>query len=102
MLGVGLALVASFAWGIGDFIGGVKARVLPVLSVLVGVAALASVVGTGVKGTISSGGRPAAVAWGYTCTCRSMRPGSTSFPVAAITAFALSAGICASTAEIRP
>jgi len=28
--------------------------------------------------------------------------GHTSFPAAAITAFALSAGICASTAEIRP
>lgn len=35
MLGVGLALVASVAWGVGDFIGGVKTRVLPVLSVLV-------------------------------------------------------------------
>lgn len=35
MLGVGLALVASVAWGIGDFIGGVKTRVMPVLSVLV-------------------------------------------------------------------
>jgi drug/metabolite transporter (DMT)-like permease len=35
MLGVGLALVASVAWGIGDFIGGAKTRVLPVLVVLV-------------------------------------------------------------------
>ena len=35
MLGVGIALLASFAWGIGDFIGGMKSRVLPVLSVLV-------------------------------------------------------------------
>ena len=35
MLGVGLALIASFAWGIGDFIGGMKSRVLPVISVLV-------------------------------------------------------------------
>jgi drug/metabolite transporter (DMT)-like permease len=35
MLGVGLALIASFAWGIGDFIGGMKSRVLPVLTVLV-------------------------------------------------------------------
>jgi drug/metabolite transporter (DMT)-like permease len=35
MLGVGLALLASVAWGIGDFIGGAKTRVLPVLVVLV-------------------------------------------------------------------
>lgn len=36
MLGVGLALVASLAWGVGDFIGGSKTRVIPVLTVLVG------------------------------------------------------------------
>jgi drug/metabolite transporter (DMT)-like permease len=35
MLGIGLALVASLAWGFGDFIGGSKSRVLPVLAVLV-------------------------------------------------------------------
>jgi drug/metabolite transporter (DMT)-like permease len=35
MLGIGLALAASFAWGVGDFIGGSKTRVLPVLAVLV-------------------------------------------------------------------
>ena len=35
MLGVGLALIASVAWGVGDFIGGLKTRVMPVLSVLV-------------------------------------------------------------------
>jgi len=35
MLGVGLALAASVAWGVGDFIGGAKARMLPVLVVLV-------------------------------------------------------------------
>jgi drug/metabolite transporter (DMT)-like permease len=35
MLGIGLALVASLAWGVGDFIGGSKARVLSVLPVLV-------------------------------------------------------------------
>ena len=34
MLGIGLALAASFSWGIGDFIGGMKSRVLPVLVVL--------------------------------------------------------------------
>jgi drug/metabolite transporter (DMT)-like permease len=36
MLGIGLALCASLAWGVGDFIGGMKTRVLPVLVVLVG------------------------------------------------------------------
>jgi drug/metabolite transporter (DMT)-like permease len=35
MLGVGLALAASLCWGLGDFIGGLKSRVLPVLVVLV-------------------------------------------------------------------
>jgi drug/metabolite transporter (DMT)-like permease len=35
MLGIALALGASLAWGFGDFIGGSKSRVLPVLTVLV-------------------------------------------------------------------
>jgi drug/metabolite transporter (DMT)-like permease len=35
MLGIGLALLASLAWGVGDFIGGSKSRVLPVLVVIV-------------------------------------------------------------------
>jgi hypothetical protein len=35
MLGIGLALLASLAWGFGDFIGGSKSRVLPVLVVIV-------------------------------------------------------------------
>lgn len=35
MLGVGLALAASLCWGFGDFIGGTKTRILPVLAVLV-------------------------------------------------------------------
>ncbi|HYZ30636.1 MAG TPA: DMT family transporter [Thermoleophilaceae bacterium] len=35
MLGIGLALAASLCWGFGDFIGGSKSRVLPVLVVLV-------------------------------------------------------------------
>lgn len=35
MLGIGLALGASLCWGFGDFIGGTKTRVLPVLVVLV-------------------------------------------------------------------
>ncbi|MGH3104503.1 MAG: EamA family transporter [Gaiellaceae bacterium] len=34
MVGVVLALAASLSWGVGDFIGGVKSRSLPVLSVL--------------------------------------------------------------------
>ena len=35
MLGVALALAASLCWGVGDFIGGSKSRILPVLVVLV-------------------------------------------------------------------
>ncbi|HEX6714362.1 MAG TPA: EamA family transporter [Thermoleophilaceae bacterium] len=35
MLGIGLALAASLCWGFGDFIGGSKSRVLPVLVVLI-------------------------------------------------------------------
>src|SRR3954451_4784133 len=35
MLGIALGLAASLAWGVGDFIGGAKTRVLPVLTVLV-------------------------------------------------------------------
>ena len=35
MLGIALGLAASLAWGVGDFIGGSKSRVLPVLCVLV-------------------------------------------------------------------
>jgi drug/metabolite transporter (DMT)-like permease len=35
VLGIGLALLASLMWGFGDFIGGSKSRVLPVLVVLV-------------------------------------------------------------------
>lgn len=34
MLGVGLALLASCMFGVGDFIGGSKSRVLPVLTVI--------------------------------------------------------------------
>lgn len=34
MLGVGLALLASLMFGVGDFIGGLKSRVLPVLAVI--------------------------------------------------------------------
>ena len=33
-MGVLLALAASASWGFGDFLGGVKARVLPALTVL--------------------------------------------------------------------
>lgn len=53
-----LALCASLSWGVGDFVGGVKARVLPALTVLAvsqpfGLAALGLAVavrGTGVPG----------------------------------------------------
>src|SRR5437763_890057 len=34
-MGVGLALVASAMWGFSDFVGGLKAKTLPLLSVLV-------------------------------------------------------------------
>src|SRR5215212_7938689 len=34
MLGVGLALIASLMFGVGDFIGGSKSRVVPVLTVI--------------------------------------------------------------------
>ena len=34
MIAIALALGASLAWGVGDFIGGIKSRVLPVLTVL--------------------------------------------------------------------
>ena len=53
-----LALAASLSWGVGDFLGGVKARVLPTLTVLAasqpfGLAALGIAVlarGTGIPG----------------------------------------------------
>jgi hypothetical protein len=53
-----LALGASLTWGVGDFLGGLKARVLPALIVLAvsqpfGLAALGLVVavrGTGIPG----------------------------------------------------
>jgi drug/metabolite transporter (DMT)-like permease len=35
VLAIGLALGASFAWGLGDFLGGLKSRTLHVLTVLV-------------------------------------------------------------------
>ncbi|MDX6513972.1 MAG: hypothetical protein QOE36_3476, partial [Gaiellaceae bacterium] len=34
MLAVALALAASGAWGVGDFLGGLKSRVLPPVSVM--------------------------------------------------------------------
>ena len=34
MLGIGLALLASVSWGVGDFIAGTRSRVIPVLVVL--------------------------------------------------------------------
>ena len=58
-----LALGASLTWGVGDFLGGLKARVLPALIVLAvsqpfGLAALG--VAVGVRGTGIPGGE---VAW---------------------------------------
>ena len=58
MLSAFLALSASLTWGVGDFLGGVKARVLPALTVLAtsqpfGLAALGVAVavrGTGIPG----------------------------------------------------
>ena len=58
-----LALAASLSWGVGDFLGGVKARVLPSLTVLAasqpfGLAALG--IAVAVRGTGIPGGE---VAW---------------------------------------
>jgi len=59
----GLALAASLAWGFGDFLGGVKSRVMPALAVMAasqpfGLAVLA--VAVAVRGTAPPGGE---VAW---------------------------------------
>ena len=35
MLAVALALAASMLWGVGDFLGGLKSRTLPLLGVLI-------------------------------------------------------------------
>ncbi|HVP74920.1 MAG TPA: DMT family transporter [Gaiellaceae bacterium] len=63
MLSAGLALAASLAWGFGDFLGGVKSRVLPALVVMgasqpFGLAILAVMVA--VRGTAPPGPE---VAW---------------------------------------
>ena len=63
MLSAGLALAASLAWGFGDFLGGVKSRVLPALLVMgasqpFGLAILA--VAVAVRGTPPPG---AEIAW---------------------------------------
>ena len=43
MVAVSLALIACFAWGIADFLGGLKSRVLPVITVLM----LSGIIGLG-------------------------------------------------------
>jgi len=63
VLAAGFALGASLAWGLGDFLGGVKSRVLPVLAVMAasqpfGLAVLA--VAVAVRGTAPPGPE---VAW---------------------------------------
>ncbi len=65
MLGPLLALGASLSWGLGDFLGGLRARRLPLLTVLVvsqaaGVASIALVVA--VRGEGAPGGRHLAYA----------------------------------------
>lgn len=43
MLAIGLALVASLSWGAADFVGGIKSRALPLLTVI-GVSQLAGLI----------------------------------------------------------
>jgi drug/metabolite transporter (DMT)-like permease len=65
VLGIALALLASLAWGFGDFIGGSKSRVLPVLVVLAcsQVVGLACIVAVAlVAGEPAPGSREAAFA----------------------------------------
>ena len=73
MLGAVLALGASVAWGVGDFLGGLKARTLPALAVMAfsqpfGLALLAVVVVVR--------GRPAP-GWSLTWACLSALLGTT-------------------------
>ena len=54
MVAVSLALIACFAWGIADFLGGLKSRVLPVITVLMlsGIIGLGFVIAVvGIRGT---------------------------------------------------
>ncbi|MGA9761657.1 MAG: DMT family transporter [Gaiellaceae bacterium] len=54
MLGIGLALAASLSWGLSDYLGGVKSRIVPLLT-LIAVSQLAGLALIGViTGTTSS------------------------------------------------
>lgn len=98
MLSAFLALSASLSWGVGDFLGGVKARVLPALTVLAtsqpfGLAALAITVavrGTGIPGDEVAWSALAAVfgTIGLLAFYRGMAAGAISViaPIAAIAA----------------
>lgn len=98
MLSAFLALTASLSWGVGDFLGGVKARVLPALTVLAasqpfGLAALGIAVavrGTGVPGDEVAWSALAAVfgTVGLIAFYRGMAAGAISVvaPIAAIAA----------------
>jgi drug/metabolite transporter (DMT)-like permease len=93
-----LALAASLSWGVGDFLGGVKARVLPSLTVLAvsqpfGLAALGIAVairGTGIPGDEVAWSALAAVAGtvGLFAFYRGMAAGAISIvaPIAALAA----------------
>jgi drug/metabolite transporter (DMT)-like permease len=55
VLAIALALAASLSWGLADFVGGIKSRVLPLLTVMVvsqavGLAVIAAAVGLRGKG----------------------------------------------------
>ena len=98
MLSAFLALSASLSWGVGDFLGGVKARVLPALTVLAtsqpfGLAALGIAVavrGTGIPGDEVAWSALAAVfgTVGLIAFYRGMAAGAISVvaPIAAIAA----------------
>jgi drug/metabolite transporter (DMT)-like permease len=98
MVGVGLALAASIGWGLSDFVAGVKARQLSVLTVLVcsqaiGLAAVLPVVVVGGGGPPPAGAvLTAALAGGlevagFACLYRALAIGEMTVvgPVAALT-----------------
>jgi hypothetical protein len=60
LLGLGLGLTSSLCWGVSDFIGGLSARRLPLLFVMVSSQAVGLAVVTGVV-AIRGTGAPALV-----------------------------------------
>jgi drug/metabolite transporter (DMT)-like permease len=48
--GIGLALAASLSWGVSDFLGGVKSRVVPLLTLI----AISQIAGLALIGTIAA------------------------------------------------